>query len=473
MFELIQANKKKSVILFLLMGVFLIALGYFIGAAMFPPNGGVIGAVGAVFIWLFLSSISYFSGDKILLMSSGAKEVTHDIHPMLFNIVEEMKIASGLSSMPKIYIIDNPAPNAFATGVKPERCAVAVTAGLLNQLNRDELQGVIAHEISHILNRDVLFMTMSGIMLGSIVLISHTFFRSMLYGGGRRFRSSKSSQGAGQAQAVIMIVAVLLAILAPIVARIIYFAISRKREYLADASAARLTRYPDGLASALEKISANTHDLKSANKVTAPMYILNPLKDKGQMLSNLSSTHPPITKRIQILRKMSHGAGFDQYQEAFSEVTGKVSPVVPVSELNSNDDFSIREKSADLPGESKKSQKRDLNDLMRAVNNYAFLTCICGLKFKIPPNYTNSDITCPRCENIMIVPLLDFLSPEAINQIKQDKSKEKDESQQVYNRSHGGWHTFNCNCGHRIQLSPAFATDRITCKRCERVIQIK
>ena len=283
MFELIQANKKKSVILFLLMGLFLIALGYFIGAAMFPPNGGVIGAVGAVFIWLFLSSISYFSGDKILLMSSGAKEVTHDIHPMLFNIVEEMKIASGLSSMPKIYIIDNPAPNAFATGVKPERCAVAVTAGLLNQLNRDELQGVIAHEISHILNRDVLFMTMSGIMLGSIVLISHTFFRSMLYGGGRRFRSSKSSQGAGQAQAVIMIVAVLLAILAPIVARIIYFAISRKREYLADASAARLTRYPDGLASALEKISANTHDLKSANKVTAPMYILNPLKDKGQM----------------------------------------------------------------------------------------------------------------------------------------------------------------------------------------------
>ncbi|MFC1683713.1 M48 family metallopeptidase, partial [Candidatus Zixiibacteriota bacterium] len=273
MWELIRKNKRKSIILFICMGCFLILLGYLVGYVFFPPEGGIAGVLIALFLWILLSVVGYFSGDSILLGVSHAREVSHDVHPQLYNIVEEMKIASNLPAMPKVYIIDEPAPNAFATGVKPEKSAIVVTAGLLSRLNRDELQGVIAHEMSHIVNRDVLFVTFAGIMLGSIVLISQVFLRSMWFTGGssKRYRSGKKTAGGGQAQLIMVAVAIAFAILAPILTRLLYFAISRKREYLADASAARLTRYPEGLASALEKISSSKRLLPSANKVTAPM----------------------------------------------------------------------------------------------------------------------------------------------------------------------------------------------------------
>ncbi len=243
MWELIEANRRKSLILFISLGLTLLLLGYFFGSAYYPDGGGFIGIFFALIIWGILSLISYFSGSKILLAVSGAKEVTRDVHPQLFNVVEEMKISAGLPAMPKIYIINEIAPNAFATGIKPENSAVAVTAGLLARLNRDELQGVIAHEVSHIVNRDVLFMTFAGIMLGSIVLISEIFLRSLWFSGGRRY-SSKSSKSSGQGQMIIMIVAIVFAILAPILARLFYFAISRKREYLADASAVQVHTIP-------------------------------------------------------------------------------------------------------------------------------------------------------------------------------------------------------------------------------------
>ena len=175
MWELIEANRRKSLILFILLGITLLLLGYFFGSAYYPDGGGFIGIFFALLIWGILSLISYFSGSKILLAVSGAKEVTKEVHPQLFNVVEEMKISAGLPAIPKIYIINETAPNAFATGIKPENSAVAVTAGLLARLNRDELQGVVAHEVSHIVNRDVMFMTFAGIMLGSIV----THFRSV------------------------------------------------------------------------------------------------------------------------------------------------------------------------------------------------------------------------------------------------------------------------------------------------------
>ena len=185
-----------------------------------------------------------------MLSVSNAKEVTPEVHQQLFNIVEEMKIASNLPKMPKIFIINDAAPNAFATGTKPENSAITVTAGLLAKLNRDELQGVIAHEMSHIANRDILVMTFAGIMLGCIVLISEVFLKGLWFSGGSSARyRSKSSSGGGQAQLVMMIAAIILAILAPIAAQLLYFAISRRREYLADANGARLTRYPEGLAS--------------------------------------------------------------------------------------------------------------------------------------------------------------------------------------------------------------------------------
>lgn len=382
-----------------LMAIVLLLLGFFIGMAV-HPNGGPIGILAAVAIWLLLMLVSLSSGDKILLAASKAKLVTHDVHPQLFNIVEEMKIASGLPTIPKIYIINDPAPNAFATGRKPENASIAVTAGLLARLNRDELQGVIAHEMSHILHRDILFMTIAGIMLGSIVLLSHVFLRGMFYssmGSSRRY--SSGGKGGGQAQIIMIVIAIAVAILAPLMAYLLYFALSRKREYLADAGAARLTRYPEGLASALQKIANDpSPQLASVNKVTAPMYIANPFKKQGQRkLTNLTSTHPPISERVKILRNMTHGASFKDYSNAFSKVT-HADTVIPSAALT-KEEITLRQ--ADTKTRKKqrtKKQMRQIGDIMRRVNEFVFLTCACGLTLKIPPNFKHKKVLCPKCK---------------------------------------------------------------------------
>ena len=390
-----------------MMAVVLLLLGFIIGEAVSGQEGGFFGLMIATAIWLVLTLISLSSGDQILLAASHAKPVTHDVHPQLFNVVEEMKIAAGLPAMPKIYIINDPAPNAFATGRNPKNASVAVTAGLLGRLNRDELQGVVAHEISHIVHRDILFVTLAGIMLGSIVLLSQVFLRGTFYSSmGSRRRYSSGGRGGGQAQAVMLIVAIIAAILAPIMAQLLYFALSRRREYLADAGAARLTRYPEGLASALEKIAGDpSPQLAAVNKVTAPMYIVNPFKKRTQMrLSDLTSTHPPISERIRILRAMTHGASFKQYSDAFTSVTrGKT--VVPVAALSEDEDIALRQAGAETEKKDRlDKQMRQVGDIMRRVNQFIFLTCACGLKLKIPPNFRGDSVRCPRCQKILYIP---------------------------------------------------------------------
>ena len=405
MWELIRANKRNSIVLLVLMAICLMLLGFIIGLAFFGPEGGFFGLIIATVIWLILTLISFSSGDQIFLAASKAKLVTHDVHPQLFNVVEEMKIAAGLP-MPKVYIINDPAPNAFATGRKPETASVAVTAGLLARLNRDELQGVIAHEISHILHRDILFVTLAGIMLGSIVLLSQVFLRGMFYssmGSSRRY--SSGGKGGGQAQLIMLIIAIVVAILAPIMAYLLYFALSRKREYLADAGAARLTRYPEGLAGALEKIANDkSPQLATVNKVTAPMYIANPFKKKkGMKLSNLTSTHPPISERIKILRNMTHGASFKDYSDSFSNVT-HTKTVIPPTALT-KEDIALREAGAEAKKkERRETQMRQVGDIMRRVNQFVFLTCLCGLKLKVPPNFKGNKVACPRCKRALDLP---------------------------------------------------------------------
>jgi heat shock protein HtpX len=273
---------------------------------------------------------------------------------------------------------------------------LAVTAGLLGRLNRDELQGVVGHEMSHILNRDILFVTIAGVMLGTITLLSEVFLRGMFYSSmGRRY--SSRDRGGGQAQAIMLLIAILAAILAPIMATLLYFAISRKREYLADAGSARLTRYPEGLANALEKISQNTTQLSVANKVTAPMYIVNPLQKEGMKLSDLTSTHPPISERIKILRGMA-GASFADYSDAFSKTT-KHATVIPSSALQDDTAVQIRTGSTQ-PAESAKNQARNIGNIMQQVAGFSILTCACGLKMKIPPNFKASQVKCPRCGTV-------------------------------------------------------------------------
>jgi heat shock protein HtpX len=399
MWELIRANKRDSVMLITLMAVVLLALGFVIGLAVVGPEGGVAGLGIAAVVWLVLTLVSFSSGDQILLAASRARPVTHEVHPQLFNVVEEMKIAAGLPAMPKVYIINDPAPNAFATGRSPQSASIAVTAGLLGRLNRDELQGVVAHEMSHILHRDILYVMLAGVMLGGVVLLSQIFLRGVFYssvGSHRRYSSGK--RGGGQAQVVIVILAIVAAILAPLMAQLLYFALSRRREYLADAGAARLTRYPEGLASALEKIANDpAPQLAAANDATAPMYIVNPFKKRGQMnLSAWTSTHPPIAERIRVLRGMAQGVSYRDYAQAFTAVTHAKNPI-PAAALT-KEEIAIRPAQAEAPGQEKtQRQARQIGDIMRKVSGFLFLTCACGLKIKVPPDFQADTLKCPRC----------------------------------------------------------------------------
>jgi len=375
------------------MGALLILLGYFLGMYFF--DSALAGLVIAILAWTVLSLIGYFQGDSILLRMSRAKKIRRDDHPRLYNIVEEMKIASGLEKMPDIYIIDDPALNAFATGRDPKRASVAITSGLLQKLNRDELQGVIAHEISHIKNRDVLLMSMCSILLGTIVILAWYGSRLAFFGamtGGRR----SSSGGGGGGNIIILVVSLVFMILAPIMAQLIYFAISRKREYLADASAALYTRYPEGLASALEKIGASTGQLKSANKATAPMYIVNPFRKKGLKASELSSTHPPLSERIRILRAMA-GASFSDYDQVYRQFHGGKG-VIPATSLAAATAPITTTKLGEEAGEPDEVQRtRETSDVMWRLSNYRTIACDCGAKLRVPPTFKERQIRCPHC----------------------------------------------------------------------------
>ena len=406
MWEQIRANRIRSIMLVILMGAFLVLIGWIIGIAF--ANNAIVGLVIALLVWGIMSLIAYFQGDSILLGVAGAKKIQPSDHPRLYNVVEEMKIASGLEKMPDIYIIDDPALNAFATGRDVNHASVAITSGLLQKLNRDELQGVIGHEISHIKNRDVLLMSMCGVLLGTIVILSYFASRVMIFGGlsgGNRRSSSKNGNG-GNGAAIIIIFAILLMILAPIFAQLIYFAISRKREYLADASSALYTRYPEGLASALEKLAQSTTPVKAANQATAPMYIVNPFRNKSMSVSDWTSTHPPIQERIRILRAMAGGASFANYDQAFRTVKNTNGGIISDKTAAAFGAVGLRAAVAEGPVEpaaavdDKLSRTREVNDMMYRMNDYKTIQCECGAKLKVPPSMQGSVIKCPRCGRV-------------------------------------------------------------------------
>jgi len=401
MWEQIRSNQIRSVILVAGMAALLLLMGYFLG--LYFLDSGTGGVIIALIIWAVMNLVAFFQGDNILLALSKARKIKRDDYPRLYNIVEEMKIASGLERMPDIYIIDDPALNAFATGRDPDRAAIAVTSGLLQKLNRDELQGVIGHEIAHVNNRDVLLMSLCGILLGTIVILSwyatHMLFFSSMSGGRR-----SSSSGGGQAQLIILAVGIILMILAPIAAQLIYFAISRKREYLADSSSALYTRYPEGLASALEKLAASTAPVKSANQSSAPMYIINPFRKKGRAASNLSSTHPPISERIRILRSMAGGASLADYDNAFRQIHKGGRGIIPSSAIAGAGAVDLRVAVPEATQQEvelgKVERTREVSDLMWHLNNYKTITCACGTKLKIPPKLKSANVKCPHCGRV-------------------------------------------------------------------------
>ncbi|MGD9393836.1 MAG: M48 family metallopeptidase [Dehalococcoidia bacterium] len=402
MWEQIRANRWRSVVLTAGMAIILLLIGYLVG--YYFLDNPIIGLILALVVWGIMSLIAFYQGDSLLLGLSGARKIKRDDNPRLYNIVEEMKIASGLPKMPNIYIIDDPALNAFATGRDPSKASVAVTSGLLAKLNRDELQGVIGHEMAHIKNRDVLLMAMCAVMLGTIVILAWYATRVLFFSGaGRR------SSGGGGGGLIILAVGIGLLILAPILAQIIYFTVSRKREYLADASSALYTRYPEGLASALEKISASPVQLKSANKATAPMYTINPFREKGKAAANLTSTHPPIQERIRILRAMS-GAALADYDQAYRQAKGQKRGIAPASALaldKMSGVVGLREASPEAKAEEKAPQKveraRQTSDMMWRINKYRTINCSCGTKLRVSPEFKGVNVKCPHCGRILPV----------------------------------------------------------------------
>jgi heat shock protein HtpX len=301
MYEQIAANKRKTIALFVGAVVFAaligLAIGYFYGSG---PGGLVIALVVAV----VLSLTSYFSGDKLVLASTRAREVTPQEQPRLHNIVEGLAIAAGVPK-PRVYVVPEQAPNAFATGRDPEHSSVAVTEGLLGMMNRVELEGVIGHEMSHILDRDVLVGTVVATVVGAAVLLSEFFMRTWWWGGMRGRRGGDSN--GGLIELALFAIGLLLLLLAPIVGQIIKLSVSRNREYLADAQGALLTRYPPGLVDALKKIAASPTAMRSANNATAHLWLNQPSRYEGERmgpLEKLFSTHPPIEERIKRLEEM-------------------------------------------------------------------------------------------------------------------------------------------------------------------------
>ena len=305
MYEQIAANKRKTVLLIFGAIVLLGAVGYVLGLWYGGSGSGVFGLVGAVALAVVLSLGSFFGGDRLVLASTRAREVTPQEQPRLHNIVEGLTIAAGIPK-PKVYVIPEQAPNAFATGRNPEHSSVAVTEGLLSTMNRVELEGERGHELSHVVDRDILVGTIVATLVGAVVLISEFFMRSWWWGGVRGRRGGDRSGGG--IEAIIFAVGLALLVLAPIIGQIVRLAVSRQREFLADAQGALLTRYPPGLASALRKIGAASGiPMRSANNATAHLWLNQPSRIQGEgmgPLEKLFNTHPPIEERIRRLEEM-------------------------------------------------------------------------------------------------------------------------------------------------------------------------
>ncbi len=293
-------NIFKTWLIMFFFTLFTVGIVYVFARAWGFDEIGGLGIVGLSFIVTgVMNFVSYYWSDKIVLGISGAKPITKEQNPQLYRIVENLCIAAGLP-LPKIYILEDTAPNAFATGRDPKHAAIAFTTGILDKLDKQELEGVTAHELSHVGNRDTLVMTVVSVLVGTIALLADWFMHSLWFGGHGDSEDSKSGT-------IFMVIAIVAAILAPIVATLIQLAVSRRREFLADASGSLLTRNPDALAKALAKISGDREPLEAANRGTAHMYIVNPLKGQpaGEWFASLFNTHPPMKDRIRALHEMA------------------------------------------------------------------------------------------------------------------------------------------------------------------------
>jgi len=488
--QIIAANKRRTVVLVLVMGAVLVLCGYSLGiayAALFglipgqadpgqsiwSDPAGTVGLVLALIVWIVLLLVSLVGSDQIFLSLAGAHEVDSDKFPQLINVVEEMKIAGALPAMPKIYIVDDPSPNAFALGKSPQNAMICVTAGLLAVCTRDELQGVVAHEMGHILNRDVLYLTVAATMLGAVTFLSDVFWKSARFAPIGRYRSSRSGKGGGAGAVAVILIAAIFLIMSPALVRILYFSISRRREYLADATSARLTRYPEGLASALEKIMRAPLRLSTAPAATAPFYIVNPYKQ--DLAAGLFATHPPLTERIKILRAMTRGAAFSDYVKAYWAVTKTRAPLIPAADLMAGERVELRgpENGAGLDAIDAKHAA----DIIRGLHAFAFIACACGMQLKVPPEWPDAQIRCPRCSRTHAVKAPDAAETEkTLKSASAFSRREPGAAIPLMPPQHtvripGAWQVVACrSCGVSQQISPSFSPGYLMCRKCGQMI---
>lgn len=504
MWDIIQQNKRRSWILLAAMALILLGLGYVVGIALHanffagrqvargaqaytdllnqaadggevnpdffhwvqqPENlfngGGVIGAGIALCVWCIMAAFAFWGGESAIIRVARGLPVTPEAAPKLWNVVEEMTIAAGLPKPPDVYLIEDESPNAFAVGMNPASASVAVTSGLVRRMSRDELQGVVAHEIAHIHNYDTRFMTLASVMLGSIAFLSEVVLRVAWHSSGRR--SSSSSNKGGGGAIVLLLFALIFAVLAPIAAQLLYFASSRRREYLADACAARFTRYPPGLASALEKIGRSAGDMKGVSRGTAALYIVNPLQSTTS--STLFSSHPPLEKRIAVLRGMA-GAGYVDYERAYQNVTHTTQNCMDPEFLKKETTLRMRQPAADA--DSNSPDTRDLSSealsLIGRAASLITLSCDCGAKLKLPPHMSGEAFKCPRCAAMHTIPRARPASapPSASRAVGAFS----------YERSGTSWESFQCPCGSNIELGPTFCAKHASCRKCGRHIEI-
>lgn len=512
--ELIRANKRKSLYLLILSMVIMLIVGYVLGDLLFSQFNSpriinyeqkrmyfAFGFSAFIGFIEFIQIYFIFNGKpKTLFKQLGLKPAAQTKFRKLNNVIAEMSIAAGLSKPPQAYVIPSKAINAMAFGTKPEHSAICVTAGLLSVCNRDELQGVVAHELSHILNQDILLLEVCRSTLGMVIVLREVMLRSMYWGslGRANYRSSSSKSRSSNLHLVFIIIGVIFAIIAPLLVQLIYFALSRQREYLADAYSAKLTRYPAGLASALTKIAYSSHSIDKIDKVTSAAFIDQPFGNVV-ITSKGTRTHPPIWNRIKILQQMSGGAGYIDYKKAYQKVTQSAPGFMPSSMANSRISFPIRAAMplADEPGAINSPQElRHLeknlrsDDVIRISEGYGFVNCECGMNIKIPPEYKKFQVKCPRCGRIHILEdkmqatlsnlLDDNNSSEAlISPVTESVKKEKEkpdysaEERQVYKKTGKGWEKIKCRCGNEVELSPTFVGRFISCRKCGRKINIK
>ncbi len=472
MWEQIRANQRRSVVLITGLAMILVIMGLVIGYAFGGPEGGVIGVLVATLIWVVQLFAAFAGGERLLISSLNARELARDDSPRLFNIVEEMVIASGLGYMPRILLIDEQAPNAFAIGTKPETSAIAVTSGLMVRLNRDELQGVIAHEVGHLINRDVRFMTIAAVMLGTIIILSEIMWQTVRFGGRINTRSSSRDSGAAQFQVIMLLLALTVGLLGPFLARILYFAASRNREYLADACGAQYTRYPEGLASALEKIERGARSL-TVSRAIAPMFIVNPLAaaTDDEPSDNMFSSHPATVKRVRVLRAMGGGAGLAAYEEAYEKTLHK--GLFGSRSLAEAPAVEVRKGSDEGPIES----RQDTKATVQRKAGYLAVQCDCGMEMRVPPVFENEEVVCIRCgSKIPLPPVAERYKQQLAEYGVDPNGSPADDPANMeplqYTRQGEGWETVNCSCGNHIQLGPAFRAPRLRCPKCKRKIQV-